>query len=114
LVTWYLSKYTALRVLIAICNVYVYILNRALVRFLAMSRTIDEVRSEFKQTGISVSAWAQARGYSVPLVYGVLSGRRPGTRGQSHNIAVALGLKPGRIGRLDELSFEQAAAGGNP
>jgi gp16 family phage-associated protein len=70
-------------------------------------RTIEEVRREFKDTGVSVSEWARDRGFSVPLVYGVLSGRRPATRGQSHNIAVALGLKAGRIGSVAELEFEK-------
>lgn len=68
-------------------------------------RTIGEVRREFNDSGVSVSAWARANNFSVPLVYGVLSGKRPGTRGQSHNIAVALGLKAGRIADVSELPF---------
>jgi gp16 family phage-associated protein len=68
-------------------------------------RTIEEVRREFKDTGVSVSEWARDRGFSVPLVYGVLRGR-PAIRGQSHNIAVALGLKEGRMGSVKELEFE--------
>jgi gp16 family phage-associated protein len=75
-----------------------------------MVRTIDEIRAEFKATGVSVSAWARARSYSVPLVYGVLSGRRPATRGQSHNIAVELGLKVGRVGRLEDLAFGRVSS----
>lgn len=62
-----------------------------------MIRTPKEARAELKRQGISVSAWAVANGFSVALVFEVLSGDRPCVRGQSHKIAVALGLKEGSI-----------------
>lgn len=43
--------------------------------------------------GLSVVDWANERGFAVALVYAVLSGRRKCLRGESHRIAVALGLK---------------------
>lgn len=43
--------------------------------------------------GISVTAWAQERGYSPHLVYSILSGARKCLRGQSHAIARELGMK---------------------
>jgi len=66
-------------------------------------RTLAEVHEEFAATGVSISEWARSSGFSVPLVYAVLQGRRKGLRGQSHRIAVALGLKAGRIARVEEL-----------
>lgn len=55
-------------------------------------------------SGTSVSEWARVRGFSAVLVYQVLDGRRKCMRGQSHQIAVALGLKQGVVMELDELS----------
>lgn len=66
-------------------------------------KTADEVRREFARLGVSISEWARANGYSVPLVYQVLSGTRQGLRGQSHEIAVNLGLKDGEVGGLSDL-----------
>lgn len=62
-----------------------------------MVRTPKEVRNEFKRKGVSISAWAVANGYSPNLVYEVINERRNPTRGQTHNIAVSLGLKDGEI-----------------
>ena len=73
-------------------------------------RTIEEVLREFKETGVSISAWARANGFSVPLVYGVLSGRKKAARGQTHNIAITLGIKAGRIGRVEDLTFNSAGS----
>ncbi|MBW9265192.1 MAG: DNA-binding protein [Candidatus Thiodiazotropha sp. (ex. Lucinisca nassula)] len=68
-------------------------------------RSIKEVRQEFADRGISISAWARSSGFSVPLVYQILSGARQPTRGQSHDIAVTLGLKQGKMGDLQDLPF---------
>ena len=62
-----------------------------------MIRTPEEVREEFRYKGISISKWSIANGFSPNLVYDVLAGRRNPTRGQTHNIAVKLGLKSGEI-----------------
>ncbi|MGI1672183.1 MAG: DNA-binding protein [Neptuniibacter sp.] len=58
--------------------------------------TPKEVRHEFEQWGISISSWAKENGFSPALVYQVLSGKNKCLRGQSHRIAVALGLKEGK------------------
>lgn len=58
----------------------------------------------FEMSGTSVSEWARVRGFSAVLVYQVLDGRRKCMRGQSHQIAVALGLKQGVVMEIDELS----------
>ena len=60
-------------------------------------RTHSEVREEFKRQGVSISSWALANGFSNNLVFEVLGGRKKCLRGQSHIIAVKLGLKEGAI-----------------
>lgn len=61
-------------------------------------------KSLFEDSGISVAEWARVRGFSSGLVYQVLEGNRKCLRGQSHRIAIALGLKQGAAMDLDELS----------
>ena len=67
--------------------------------------TVADVRNELKKRGISVSEWARAHRVSAPLTYQILAGRKVGLRGQSHEIAVLLGLKPGLLGNAGELRF---------
>jgi gp16 family phage-associated protein len=55
--------------------------------------TSADIRNLFRANGISVSAWARARGFSPALVYRVLRGDASCCRGKTHEIAVALGLK---------------------
>lgn len=62
-----------------------------------MRRTPEQARAELQRKGISVTQWAVANGFSPNLVFEVLSGRRTPTRGQTHNIAVTLGIKAGEI-----------------
>jgi gp16 family phage-associated protein len=70
--------------------------------------TKEEILHEFHLRGLSISAWAREHGFSISLVYQVLAGRRQGIRGQCHQIAVALNLKEGLIGALEDLPFEMA------
>jgi len=51
------------------------------------------IRAQFVASGTNISEWARDRGFSVSLVQSVLAGNRPCRRGESHRIAVALGLK---------------------
>lgn len=67
--------------------------------------TLEEVREAFNLRGVSVSDWARRHGVSAQLTYRVLAGRSLGRRGQSHNICVLLGLKPGVIGSAIDLEF---------
>lgn len=62
-----------------------------------MTRSADDVRAEFQKKGLSISGWATAHGFSTNLVFEVLAGRKKCIRGQSHRIAVMLGLKEGEI-----------------
>lgn len=72
-------------------------------------RTSKDVLSEFQRKGISISAWATANGFTPNLVFEVLSGRKKGVRGQSHKIAVKLGLKRGEI--VDDADIATAING---
>jgi gp16 family phage-associated protein len=54
---------------------------------------LNRVKDEFFHRGESIADWAEQHGFSSNAVYQVLSGRCQATRGESHRIAVALGLK---------------------
>jgi gp16 family phage-associated protein len=58
-------------------------------------KTRAQVRKEFARLGMSVAEWARQHQVNQPDVYQLLRGRNKGTRGQSHRIAVMLGLKDG-------------------
>ncbi|WP_409520024.1 DNA-binding protein [Pulveribacter sp.] len=57
-------------------------------------RTESEAKAAFMATGTTVADWARQRGFSEALTRMVLAGKRKCLRGQSHQIAVALRLKP--------------------
>lgn len=65
---------------------------------------LSEVRAIFIENGISVAEWARNHNFSLALVYAVLKGRNQATRGKSHQIAVALGLKQPK-NRLASMGF---------
>ena len=72
---------------------------------------LAQVKSAFFIRGEGISEWAHAHGFSPSLVYGVLSGRAKGRRGQAHLIAVELGLKKVPVEPNAELaSFEGRSA----
>lgn len=54
-----------------------------------------QVQTWFRESGISVVDWATKNGFSSALVYAVMKGKRKCLRGESHRIAVALGMKHG-------------------
>jgi gp16 family phage-associated protein len=64
---------------------------------IAPAKTAEQVKEEFARKGISVRAWALANGFSPNLVYEILGGHRRCSRGESHKIAVRLGMKQGVI-----------------
>lgn len=55
----------------------------------------SNVKLIFDESGVSVAEWARVNGFSTTLVYQVLDGKRKCLRGQSHQIALALGIKKG-------------------
>lgn len=56
-------------------------------------RTPDEVKTDFKARGQTLSAWARANGYKPRNVWMLLNGIHKGAYGEAHEIAVKLGLK---------------------
>jgi gp16 family phage-associated protein len=64
-------------------------------------RTSAQVLEEFKSTGISISSWARENGFNPSLVYQILRNEDIPQRGQSHRIAVTLGLKAGKLDRKE-------------
>lgn len=75
-------------------------------------RTHAEARAWLDYQGISVSQWSREHGFSASLVRQILDGRKRCLRGQSHNIAVALGMKEGiptdRPGRVSPVPVSKA------
>ena len=68
-------------------------------------KTVDDIKHEFSVRGLTVTEWARHMGFSPGLVYQVLAGRLLCKRGQSHRIAVELGLKSGVVGKISDLQF---------
>lgn len=67
-------------------------------------KTRQQVRDEFASRGWSYSDWARQRGYSAALVCMIVNDddrtpQRKCLRGESHNIAVDLGIKDGQVSR---------------
>jgi gp16 family phage-associated protein len=63
--------------------------------------TADEIKKKFIAEGRTISGWARANGFAPPSVYRVLNGYDLGVRGQAHEIAVLIGLKPQPIDATD-------------
>lgn len=62
-------------------------------------RSREQVRDEFFKQGVSIADWARAHGFKYSQVIDVLRADRPCRRGNSHKIAVLLGIKSGAITR---------------
>lgn len=57
-----------------------------------MTKTRYQIKKEFEQSEMSVSAWSLKHNFSRDLVYRILNTNRLPQRGESRRIAVALGL----------------------
>ena len=51
------------------------------------------IRELFEINGESIAHWSRCHGFSPALVYRVLRGDTTAKRGQTHAIAIALGIK---------------------
>lgn len=60
-------------------------------------RNREQVREEFFKQGISIADWARQHGFKYGQVIDVLRTDRICHRGNSHKIAVLLGIKDGVI-----------------
>lgn len=76
-----------------------------------MTRTAEQIRAEFQRKGISIASWATAHSFNTNLVFEVLAGRKKGVRGQSHEIAVKLGMKEGEIADPKDIDYSRPSAG---
>lgn len=56
--------------------------------------TAEQIKTLFRQRGITFTRWAEENGYTRNEVYRVLNGQTKAHYGKSHEIAVKLGLKP--------------------
>ena len=62
-------------------------------------RTPAEARAWLEYQGISIAQWARENEKSDSLVREILAGKKKCHRGESHNIAVDLGIKDGQVSR---------------
>lgn len=62
-------------------------------------KTAAEARAWFSEQGLSISEWCREHGFGLSLTRQILAGGKPCHRGQSHQIAVKLGMKAGVITR---------------
>ncbi len=58
-----------------------------------MSKSTQEIKESFRRKGVSVSSWSRNKGFNRSTVYAVLNNQVKCYYGQSHKIAVALGIK---------------------
>ncbi len=56
-------------------------------------QTPGEAYQRFLEEGVSIAGWAIEKGFNPALVYSILHGKRKCIRGQSHKIALCLGIK---------------------
>lgn len=60
-------------------------------------KTLEQVKQDFKKRGETVTGWALKHGFKPNNVRAVIYGRSKWNWGESHKIAVSLGLKDGEI-----------------
>jgi gp16 family phage-associated protein len=58
---------------------------------------LPAARKKLDMMGLSQKAWAEREGHAYGLVRNILAGRKPCRTGESHDIAVKLGLKDGEL-----------------
>lgn len=55
--------------------------------------TADQIKTNLRAQGITITKWASQHGYRREEVYRVLNGQSKAHYGKAHRIALALGLK---------------------
>lgn len=58
-----------------------------------MVKSIQQVRDDFINSGTTISEWARGNNFSPDLVYRIFKNNKVPQRGESHKIAVKLGIK---------------------
>lgn len=74
------------------------------------TKSAEQVQREFREAGVSVSEWARTHGFDRMTVVDVLRGHRLGNYGEAHRVAVALGMKAGRVVDVKKFNPAKAAA----
>ena len=62
-------------------------------------RTAEQAKAWLERQGKSVQEFARENSVDPATTYQILSGRKKGRRGESHKVAVLLGMKIGIIPR---------------
>lgn len=57
------------------------------------TKTAQQAKADLQRQGMTLREFAQQHNFPVAQVYAVVNGRVKGSRGQSHQIATALGIK---------------------
>ena len=70
-------------------------------------KTAVEARAWLSEQGLSVAEWCRQHGFSRSLVLSILTAGKPCHRGQSHQIAVMLGMKNGVITRTPQEALQR-------
>lgn len=60
-------------------------------------KTIEQVRADMHRRGETIVGWARKNGFKPDNVRAVIYGHGKGCWGESHKIAVMLGIKDGEI-----------------
>jgi gp16 family phage-associated protein len=55
---------------------------------------VRAIKARLARQGVTVRQWAKQQGFQETMVYMLLNGQLKGCYGKSHQVAVALGLKP--------------------
>ena len=64
-------------------------------------RTAAQAKAWLEQQGKSVQEFARENSIDPATTYQILAGRKKGKRGESHKVAVLLGMKIGSIPSVD-------------
>ena len=70
-------------------------------------KTAAEARAWLSEQGLSVAEWCRQNGFSRTLVLNILAEGKPCHRGQSHQVAVMLGMKAGVITRTPQEALQR-------
>ncbi|MDB5980155.1 MAG: DNA-binding protein [Pseudomonas sp.] len=70
-------------------------------------RTAAEAKAWLDEQGKSVQEFARENSVDAATTYQVLSGRKKGRRGESHRVAVLLGMKAG----VEQTQMRQSSSG---
>lgn len=70
-------------------------------------KTAAEARAWFTEQGLSIAEWCRQYGFGITLTREILAGNKRCLRGQSHQIAVLLGMKHGVINRSPAAALQE-------